>query len=79
MSNGTGTMVNTDAEVDDFWDGEDMSMEMVTDVGDGEADEEVRIFFPLSRQKKEKLKFLLPDICCGSNVPHSPRSQNSEL
>ena len=53
MSNGTGTMINTDAEVDDFWDGEDMSMEMVTDVGDGEADEEVRIFFPLSRQKNK--------------------------
>ena len=45
MSNGTGTMVNTDAEADDFWDGDDISMEMVTDVGEGEADEEVRISF----------------------------------
>jgi len=41
MGNGTSTMVNTDAETDTFWD-EDMSIEMVTDVGDGNVDEEVR-------------------------------------
>jgi len=80
MSNGTGTIVNTDAEVDNFWDEEDMSMEMITDVGDGEADEEVCIFLSALSKKNNFLKnFLLSDICCCSNVPHSPRSQNSEL
>ena len=41
MGNGMSTIVNTDAETDNFWD-EDMSVEMVTDVEDGDVDDEVR-------------------------------------
>jgi pyrimidine and pyridine-specific 5'-nucleotidase len=53
-SNGTGTIVATDdgwlgggggGIGDAFWDGEDMSLEMVTDVNDGDVDEEVKFFF----------------------------------
>lgn len=54
-SNGTGTVVATDdgwlgggggggGSGDAFWD-EDMSLEMVTDVNDGDVDEEVSFFF----------------------------------
>ena len=48
MTNGTGTIVATDdgwlgarGNGDAFWDGDDMSLEMVTDVNDGDVDEEV--------------------------------------
>ena len=52
-SNGTGTVVATDdgwlggggGSGDAFWDGEDMSLEMVTDVNDGDVDEEVKFLF----------------------------------
>ena len=53
-SNGTGTIVATDdgwlgaggvENGDAFWDGEDMSLEMVTDINDGDVDEEVRFSF----------------------------------
>lgn len=44
MGSGMSTMANTDAEADAFWD-EDMSIEMVTDVEDGNVDEEVCVFF----------------------------------
>jgi len=41
-SNGTGTAVATDDGLGNaFWDGDDMSLEMVTDVNDGDVDEEV--------------------------------------
>lgn len=39
---GTGTAVATDDGLGNaFWDGDDMSLEMVTDVNDGDIDEEV--------------------------------------
>lgn len=55
-SNGTGTVVATDdgwlgggsggvGSGDAFWDGEDMSLEMVTDINDGDVDEEVKLSF----------------------------------
>lgn len=44
MGNGLSDMVDTDTETDNFWE-EDLSIEMVTDIGDGDVDEEV---FPLS-------------------------------
>jgi len=38
---GTRTLVATDDGMDNnFWDGDDMTMEMMTDVNDGEIDEE---------------------------------------
>ena len=43
MGNGLSTTVNTDPATDNFWD-EDMSVEMVTDVGDGDVEEEVCLF-----------------------------------
>jgi len=56
-SNGTGTVVATDdgwlggggvGSGDAFWDGDDMSLEMVTDVNDGDVDEEVSLSFVLT-------------------------------
>ena len=45
LSNGTGTAVATDDGLGNaFWDGDDMSLEMVTDVNDGDVDEEVNKF-----------------------------------
>ncbi|PPQ95787.1 hypothetical protein CVT26_015887 [Gymnopilus dilepis] len=42
LSNGTGTAVATDDGLGNaFWDGDDMSLEMVTDVDDGDVDEEM--------------------------------------
>ncbi|KDR79285.1 hypothetical protein GALMADRAFT_223515 [Galerina marginata CBS 339.88] len=42
LSNGTGTAVATDDGLGNaFWDGDDMSLEMVTDVNDGDVDEEM--------------------------------------
>jgi pyrimidine and pyridine-specific 5'-nucleotidase len=42
LSNGTGTAVATDDGLGNaFWDGDDMSLEMVTDINDGDVDEEV--------------------------------------
>lgn len=42
LSNGTGTAVATDDGLGNaFWDGDDMSLEMITDVNDGDVDEEV--------------------------------------
>lgn len=42
LSNGTGTAVATDDGLGNaFWDGDDMSLEMVTDINDGDFDEEV--------------------------------------
>ena len=32
------------SEDEPFWDGDDMTLEMVTDVNDGEVDEDVRVF-----------------------------------
>ena len=54
-SNGTGTIVATDdgrlgtaslgiESGHAFWDGDDMSLEMVTDINDGDVDEEVNFF-----------------------------------
>ncbi len=41
-SNGTGTAVATDDGLGNaFWDGDDMSLEMVTDVNDGDVDEDM--------------------------------------
>ncbi|KAJ3507730.1 hypothetical protein NLJ89_g6145 [Agrocybe chaxingu] len=40
LSNGTGTAVATD-DGNAFWDGDDMSLEMVTDLDDGDVDEEM--------------------------------------
>lgn len=48
LSNGTGTAVATDDGLGNaFWDGDDMSLEMVTDVNDGDVDEEVNKLFSL--------------------------------
>jgi hypothetical protein len=55
-SNGTGTVVATDdgwlsgigvggGSGDAFWEADDMSLEMLTDVNDGEVDEEVSFTF----------------------------------
>ncbi|KAF8962105.1 hypothetical protein BDZ97DRAFT_1826407 [Flammula alnicola] len=42
QSNGTGTAVATDDGLGNaFWDGDDVSLEMVTDVNDGDVDEEM--------------------------------------
>ncbi|KAF9479123.1 hypothetical protein BDN70DRAFT_879098 [Pholiota conissans] len=42
QSNGTGTAVATDdGSGNAFWDGDDMSMEMLTDVNDGDVDEDM--------------------------------------
>ena len=56
-SNGTGTVVATDdgwlsgiggggGSGDAFWEADDMSLEMLTDVNDGDVDEEVSFSFP---------------------------------
>ena len=42
---GTGTAVATDDGYA-FWDGDDMTMEMVTDLDDGNVDEEVSFSLP---------------------------------
>ncbi|PPQ69643.1 hypothetical protein CVT24_001216 [Panaeolus cyanescens] len=42
LSNGTGTAVATDDGLGNaFWDGDDVSLEMVTDINDGDVDEEM--------------------------------------
>jgi len=42
LSSGTGTAVATDDGLGNaFWEGDDMSMEMITDIDDGDVDEEV--------------------------------------
>ncbi|KAF8192949.1 hypothetical protein BJ912DRAFT_961474 [Pholiota molesta] len=42
QSNGTGTAVATDDGLGNaFWDGDDMSVEMVTDINDGDVDEDM--------------------------------------
>ena len=57
-SNGTGTVVATDDDWlsgvgagrgsgDAFWEADDMSLEMLTDINDGDVDEEVSSSFPL--------------------------------
>jgi hypothetical protein len=48
IDSGAGTIFNTDAEIDNFWD-EDMSIEMITDAGDVDVDEEVRSLLLFSR------------------------------
>jgi hypothetical protein len=58
MANAVGTIVNMDTETDN-WD-EDMSMEMLTDVGDGDVDEEVcLISWPLSLTDGVLIRYLL--------------------
>ena len=51
---GTGTAVATDDGYA-FWDGDDMTMEMVTDLDDGNVDEEVS--FPPSPTETSLLRF----------------------
>ena len=45
-TNGAGPIVGMD-DADNFWD-EDMSLEMVTEAGEGDVDDEVRFLYPAS-------------------------------
>jgi pyrimidine and pyridine-specific 5'-nucleotidase len=54
---GTRTAVATDDGFkDNFWDADDMTMEMVTDINDGDIDEDVRtpFFLPIFSVRRSR-------------------------